>query len=159
VSLGRYDDAFRLLSVMLASRRPHGWRGWAEVVWADLRVPEYIGDMPHTWIGAEFSCAVRRMLMRENGAALELFRAVPDGWWAGEGIALSDLPTAFGLANLKARRERKRVTVDLSLTGPAPERILVRYPGAKHARADGKPCDVEADVISAPNWRRLEIDF
>ena len=62
VSLGRYDDAFRLLSVMLASRRPRGWRGWAEVVWADLRVPEYIGDMPHTWIGAEFSCAIRRML-------------------------------------------------------------------------------------------------
>jgi hypothetical protein len=99
------------------------------------------------------------MLMRENGATLELFRAVPDGWWAHEGIKLNDLPTAFGLTNLKARRERARVTVDLSLTGPAPERILVRYPGAKHARADGKPCDVEADVISAPNWRRLEIDF
>ena len=67
VSLGRYDDAFRLLSVMLASRRPRGWRGWAEVVWSDMRAPEYIGDMPHTWIGAEFSTAIRRMLLRENG--------------------------------------------------------------------------------------------
>ncbi len=159
VSLGRHDDAFRLLSVMLASRRPRGWRGWAEVVWGDLRVPEYIGDMPHTWIGAEFFCAVRRMLLRENGATLELFRAVHDGWWAGEGITLNDLPTAFGAANLRARRERTRVTVDLSLTGPAPERILVRYPGAKLARADGRPCDVQADVISAPSWSRLEIDF
>ena len=159
VSLGRYDDAFRLLSVMLASRRPRGWRGWAEVVWADLRVPDYIGDMPHTWIGAEFFCAVRRMLLRENGSTLELFRAVPDGWWAGEGIALNDLPTAFGAANLRARRERTRVTVDLSVTGPAPERILVRYPGAKLARADGSPCHIQADVISAPNWSRLEIDF
>ena len=117
VSLGRFDDAFRLLSVMLASRRPRGWRGWAEVVWADLRVPEYIGDMPHTWIGAEFFCAVRRMLLRENGATLELFRAVPDGWWAGEGITLNDLPTAFGAANLRARRERTRVTVELSADG------------------------------------------
>jgi hypothetical protein len=159
VSLGRYDDAFRLLSVMLASRRPRAWRGWAEVVWADLRVPEYIGDMPHTWIGAEFACAVRRMLIRENGATLELFRAVPDGWWAGDGIALNDLPTAFGVANLRARRERTRAIVDLSLTGPAPERILVCYPGAKLARADGNACDIQAGVISALNWSRLEIDF
>ncbi len=30
VSLGRYDEAFRLLSVMLASRRPRAWCGWAE---------------------------------------------------------------------------------------------------------------------------------
>jgi hypothetical protein len=115
--------------------------------------------MPHTWIGAEFFCAVRRMLLRENGATLELFRAVPDGWWTGEGIMLNDLPTAFGVANLRAQRGGSRVTVDLSLAGPAPERILVRYPGAKLARADGSPCDVQADVISAPNWSRLEIDF
>ncbi|MGA8444725.1 MAG: hypothetical protein WB766_05965, partial [Roseiarcus sp.] len=159
VSLGRRDDAFRLLSVMLACRRPRGWRGWAEVVWADMRAPEYIGDMPHTWIGAEFSCAVRRMLLRENGATLELFRAVPDSWWAGEGITLADLPTAFGVANLTAKRGRGRTTVDLSLTGPGPERILVRYPGAKHARADGSPCDIHADVITTGNWSRLEIDF
>ena len=159
VSLGRYDDAFRLLSVMLACRRPRGWRGWAEVVWADMRAPEYIGDMPHTWIGAEFSCAVRRMLLRENGATLELFRAVPDGWWTGEGITLNDLPTAFGIANLRAQRGRRRATVDLSLTGPAPERILVRYPGVKHARADGSPCDIHADVITTKVWSRLEIDF
>jgi hypothetical protein len=159
VSLGRYGDAFRLLSVMLACRRPRGWRGWAEVVWADMRAPEYIGDMPHTWIGAEFSCAVRRMLLRENGPTLELFRAVPDGWWAGEGITLNDLPTAFGVANLRAKRVRRRTTVDLSLTGPAPERILVRYPGAKHARADGSPCDIHADVITTKVWSRLEIDF
>jgi hypothetical protein len=51
------------------------------------------------------------------------------------------------------------VTVDLSLTGPAPERIRVRYPGAKLARADGSPCHIQADVISAPSWSRLEIDF
>ena len=159
VSLRRYDDAFRLFSVMLACRRPPGWRGWAEVAWSDMRAPEYIGDMPHTWIGAEFSCGVRRMLLRENGATLELFRAVPDGWWAGEGITLNDLPTAFGAANLRARRERTRVSVDLSLTGPAPERILVCYPGARLARADGRPCDIQADVISAPNWSRLEIHF
>jgi len=159
VSLRRHDDAFHLFSVMLACRRPPGWRGWAEVVWSDMRAPEYIGDMPHTWIGAEFSCAVRRMLLRENGAALELFRAVPDRWWAGEGITLSDLPTAFGNVNLRAQRGRGRARVDLSLTGPAPERILVRYPGAKSAWADGSRCDIDASVITTNSWSRLEIEF
>ncbi|HXW19589.1 MAG TPA: hypothetical protein VEK35_03705, partial [Roseiarcus sp.] len=159
VALHRYDDAFRLLRAMLACQRPRGWQGWAEVVWSDLRAPDYIGDMPHTWIGAEFSCAVRRMLVRENGGVLELFRAVPDEWWEGEGLSLRDLPTGFGAANLTARRDRSRVTVDLSLAGPAPDRVNVRYPGAKRGHADGKPCPIDADVVSAPNFKQLTIDF
>src|SRR5208283_1739880 len=87
-ALGRFDDAFRLLASALACRRPTGWRSWAEVVWSAPRAPDYIGDMPHTWIGAEFATAVRRMLVRERGDTLELFRAVPDAWWEGEGISL-----------------------------------------------------------------------
>ena len=159
VSLGRFDDAFRLLSVALACRRPVGWRHWAEVVWSDLRSPEYIGDMPHTWIGAEFATAIRRMLLRENGGTLELFRAVPDAWWEGDGITLRDLPTSFGIANLEARRSPSQATVDLVLTGPAPDKITLRYPGAKRARADGRRCDIQGEVISASNMKRLVIDF
>ena len=159
VSLGRFEDAFRLLSAALACRRPNGWRFWAEVVWGEPRSPEYIGDMPHTWIGAEFATAIRRMLLRENDGALELFRAVPDAWWDGKGITLHELPTAFGTANLKARRYQSHATVELALTGPAPEQITFRYPGVKQAQADGRPCEIHGDVISAPNLNRLVIDF
>jgi hypothetical protein len=159
VCLGRLQEAFGLLSATLRGRRPGGWRHWAEVVWSDLRSPEYIGDMPHTWIGAEFATAIRRMLLRENGGTLELFRAVPDAWWEGEGIALRDLPTSFGTVNLEAQRVRSQATIDLTLTGPAPERITLRYPGAKQARADGKPCEIQGEVISAPNLKRLVINF
>ena len=159
VSLGRFEDAFRLLSAALACRRPNGWRFWAEVVWGEPQSPEYIGDMPHTWIGAEFATAIRRMLLRENDGALELFRAVPDAWWDGKGITLHELPTAFGTANLKARRHQSHATVELALTGPAPEQITFRYPGVKQAQADGRPCEIHGDVISAPNLNRLEIDF
>jgi hypothetical protein len=159
VALGRFDDAFRLLSLVLAGRRPSGWRHWAEVVWSAPRAPDYIGDMPHTWIGAEFATAIRRMLLRENGATLELFRAVPDAWWEGEGITLHELPTAFGTANLKAQRGASRATIELALTGPAPGRITFRYPGAKQAHADTVPCDIQGDIISAPNLSRLVIDF
>ena len=102
MSLGRFDDAFRLLRVMLAGRRPKGWRGWAEVVWGEPRVAEYIGDMPHTWIGAEFATAIRRMLLRENGDVLELFRAVPDEWWQGDGIALRNCQRRSAVVDLEA---------------------------------------------------------
>jgi len=131
VSLGRFEDAFRLLAKMLDSRRPRGWRFWAEVVWGDMRAPDYIGDMPHTWIAAEFVTAIRRMLLRENGCTLELFRGAPDAWWDNDGVTLRDLPTAFGAVNLRARRGRFQATVDLALSGPAPERITFRYAGAK----------------------------
>jgi hypothetical protein len=158
-SLRRRQDAFRLLAKMLESRRPQGWRLWAEVVWGDMRAPDYIGDMPHTWIAAEFATAIRRMLLRENGRTLELFRGVPDAWWDNDGVTLRDLPTAFGAVSLRARHGRWQATVDLALSGPAPERITFRYPGAKRARADGKPCDIQGDVILAPNLSRLVVDF
>jgi hypothetical protein len=157
IALGRFDDAFRLLAAALACRRPTGWRSWAEVVWSAPRAPDYIGDMPHTWIGAEFATAVRRMLVRERGGVLELFRAVPDSWWEGDGITLHQLPTAFGKIRLHARRSESKATAELSLTGPAPECVTFRYPGAKQARADGSPCAVVRDVVSAPVFRRLEI--
>ena len=99
------------------------------------------------------------MLLRENGSTLELFRAVPDCWWEGAGIALHDLPTAFGAANLTARRGQSQATIELSLAGPMPEQVTLRYPRVKQAQADGRPCDIHGDVISAPNLNRLEIDY
>jgi hypothetical protein len=159
VSLGRFDDAFRLLSAALACRRPSGWRQSAEVAWAKPRSPEYVGDMPHTWIGAEFATAIRRMLLRENGSTLELFRAVPDHWWDGEGITLRELPSTFGVINLRAQRRASCIILEMALTGPAPEKITIRYPGAKQAQADGRACEIRNDVIFASSLNRLVIDF
>jgi hypothetical protein len=158
VALDRREDAYRLLNDALTWRRPPGWRHWAEVVWGDSRAPEYIGDMPHTWIGAEFATAIRRLLLREDGATLELFRAVPDAWWQGDGIALNELPTQFGAVTLRARREGTRAMVELALTGPLPERIVLRYPGVRRARADGAACAIEGDMITAENFTRLVIE-
>jgi hypothetical protein len=69
------------------------------------------------------------------------------------------LPTAFGAVSLRARRGRSQVVVDLALSGPPPERITLRYPGAKRAHADGKPCEIQGDVVLAPNFSRLVVDF
>jgi hypothetical protein len=47
----------------------------------------------------------------------------------------------------------------LALTGPVPERVTLRFPGAKQAHADGKLCEIRNDVVSAPNFSRMVIDF
>jgi hypothetical protein len=159
VALGRYTDAFALLTAVLGGRRPLGWRGWAEVVWSDVRVADYIGDMPHTWIGAEFATSIRLMLIRENGTELQLFRATPDSWWLDKGIRLRDLPTAFGLAKVIAKRRGSRATIELGLTGPSPERVTVRCPGAQRALADGAPCTIDGHIVSAPAFSRMTIEF
>ena len=88
-----------------------------------MRAPDYIGDMPHTWIAAEFVTAIRRMLLRENGGVLELFARCADAWWDNDGVTLRDLPTAFGVASLRARRGQSQAMVDLALSGPPPDRI------------------------------------
>ncbi|WP_036288808.1 hypothetical protein [Methylosinus sp. PW1] len=159
VSLGRLEDAFGLLELLLSCRRPENWRHWAEVVWSPPRAPQYIGDMPHTWVGAEFVTAIRGMLLRENGDALELFRGAPDHWWDGEGITLRDLPTAFGVVDLRACRTKSRATIELASAGPPPKRVTIRFPGAKRACADGQSCIIDGDVISSANFSRMVIDY
>ena len=129
------------------------------MVWSDLRAPDYIGDMPHTWIGAEFITAIGGCCCGRTAGSSNYSCAVPDAWWEGEGITLRDLPTAFGGASLQARRGQSRAVIELALSGPAPDRITVRYPGAKQAQADGKPCDIHGDVICGSNLNPLEIDY
>lgn len=159
VSQGRFEDAFDLLALALDCRRPTNWRHWAEVVWSPPRTPRYIGDMPHTWVGAEFVAAIRRMLVRENGATLELLRAVPDAWWEGEGIRLQKLPTRFGLIDLAASRANFTVTIELLVVGSPPDRVTIRYPAVRRALADGRLCDIDGDVISAACFSRMVIDY
>ncbi|ADC62013.1 discoidin domain-containing protein [Allochromatium vinosum] len=159
VALGRTEDACRLLADALGWRRPAGWRHWAEVVWGDPRAADYIGDMPHTWIGAEFATAVRRMLLRENGTTLELLRTVPERWWDGEGIRLAGVPSAFGTVDLQARRTATQVSIELALSGPDPEQILVHCPGVRRAHADGIACECDGVFIRTGRFARLVIEL
>ena len=97
---------------------------------------------------------------RKRHKTLELFRAVPESWWKGEGITLSDLPTAFGALNLRAERRNGRIDVELNLSGEPPNLITFRYPHAKRAWANGKACSLRGDLVERPtaaaSWWRFE---
>jgi hypothetical protein len=87
VELGWRDDAHGLLDWIVADRRPPGWNEWAEISYRDPTAPQFIGDMPHTWVGCIFVHALRTMLVheRESDHSLVVGAGVPSSW-IGRGV-------------------------------------------------------------------------
>jgi hypothetical protein len=108
VHLGRRADAVELLRFFLADRRPPAWNQWPEITWRDPRSPGHLGDVPHTWIGAEYLLALRSALAYERSAedSLVLAAGVPSAWLdGGAEVKVSRLPTYYGLLDFRLRRD------------------------------------------------------
>ncbi len=107
VHLGRRDDAAELLEFFLGDRRPRAWNQWPEITWRDPRSPGHLGDVPHTWIGAEYVLALRSVVAYERAAdrTLVLAAGVPAAWLAdGAEVAVTGLPTHYGTLDFRLRR-------------------------------------------------------
>jgi F5/8 type C domain len=99
VRLGKRSEANELLDFFLADRRPLEWNQWPEITWHDFRAPGHLGDIPHTWIAAEFMLAVTSMVAsdREQSETLVLASGLPWSWIATEnGFSVSGLMTRYG---------------------------------------------------------------
>ena len=111
VLLDRPDRAHALIEFFLKDRRPQGWNHWAEVVWKDPRLPRFIGDMPHTWVGSDFINAIRSMFVYENESdtSLVLGAALCRDWIdSPAGMSVEHLPTYYGDLSYSIRREKGR---------------------------------------------------
>ncbi len=163
IRLGRRERAFELAQFFLGDRRPLAWNQWPEIAWRDPRSPGHIGDMPHTWIAAEFALAFRSMLAfeRETDQALMVAAGVPAEWLEGEGgVVVDGLPTWYGTLGFAMRRVADGVEMNLTLTGDArmpAGGIVVRSPGDAPLRAvvvNGRPItrftDTQAMVEEVP---------
>ena len=123
VRLGERERAYELLQVLVADQRPAGWNQWPEIVWRDRGTPNFVGDMPHTWVASGFVNALRSMLAyeRENDRALVLAAGVPPSWLVGDaGVGVKRLPTHYGVLTYSLRSEgpdalRLRLSGDLSV--------------------------------------------
>jgi len=107
LELGEPARAFEVLQSMVADQRPPAWNQWQEIVWRDPAAPKFIGDMPHTWIGAEFILALRAFFAAERAAdrALVIGAGLPPAWIDDPaGVAVERLPTHYGTLNLSVRR-------------------------------------------------------
>jgi hypothetical protein len=168
VRFGRRDDAVELARFFMGDRRPLAWNQWPEIAWRDPRSPAHIGDMPHTWIAAEFALAFRSMLAfeRETEDALIVGAGIPAEWLERDGgVRAAALPTWYGTLGVVMARAGDAIDVDIALTGnvrmPAGG-IVVRPPGDAPLRAvvvNGKPStrftDAQATVDELPARVRL----
>jgi hypothetical protein len=129
-ALGYDDYASTLMDFLMEGVRPAGWRHWAEVVLPEYRMGSYIGDMPHTWVGAGFVTAVRGMVAHEaDDGTLVLFEGAPAKWFSeGDGINARNLPTYYGPMDISARLEGKTLRVQLRGDYTVPNGIVMRWP-------------------------------
>ncbi len=133
VRLGERDTANELLEFFLSDRRPCEWNQWPEITWRDSRSPGHLGDVPHTWIAAEYLLAVASMIAAEREAidSLVLASGMPWAWIAEDsGFAVGNLPTRYGRLDFKIRAVRAgtiHVEIASSITLP-PGGLLVVPP-------------------------------
>jgi hypothetical protein len=106
VRLGRRDAALELLRFFLSDRRPQPWNQWPEIAWQDHRAPAHVGDLPHTWIAAEYVLAVRSLFAYERDADRSLIVAagLAPEWIEGAGVRVNAMPTPYGPLSYSLRR-------------------------------------------------------
>jgi hypothetical protein len=130
IHLGWRDRAQRLLAFFLDDRRPRGWNQWAEVVAQDYRSPTYLGDIPHLWVGSDFVRSLIDMLVyeREEDDALVLGAGIPSSW-LDQGVRVHGLRTIYGPLDFSARREGKRIVVNINGVRVPKGGIVLLLPG------------------------------
>ena len=135
VHLDQPKQADELLHSLVRHRRPFEWQVLAEVVHSRLRHPGYLGDMPHTWIGAEYARAIFGMLMHEADDGLDLLPGAPPSWVAGEGLSVQKLPTAYGMLSMSARRQGDALRVTLAPGVRESTALRVSWPSRERPRS------------------------
>jgi hypothetical protein len=129
VRIGNRAAALELLRFFLKDRRPLAWNQWPEIAWRDPSAPGHVGDIPHTWIGAEYVLAVQSLFAYEDIHAQTLVVAagLAPEWLEGDGVQVRDLPTRYGLLNYSLRRvagQTLEFSLQAGLTLPANGLVL-----------------------------------
>ncbi len=132
VRLGRRDRAEALFQFFFSDRRPAGWKHWAEVVGADPRAPQFIGDMPHGWVGSDFIRSFLDLFVydHDEDGALVLGAGVPAVWLADpRGVSIGQVRTRYGPLDLAMTADALAVRVRIGggLTVP-PGGFIVPWP-------------------------------
>ncbi len=144
VRLGEREAAYRALSYLFEGRRPPPWNQWPEVVWRDMRVPRFLGDMPHSWIGAEYIQALLSLFVYDDPQhRLVLAAGLPAAWLdTPGGVGIHNLTTPYGKLNYRIERagpDRLIMRIEDGIKPPT-EGLIVALPGlddASQVRIDG----------------------
>jgi F5/8 type C domain len=153
VRLGRREAALELLRFFLSDRRPPPWNQWPEIAWRDMKSPAHVGDLPHTWIAAEYVLAVRSLFAyeREADRSLVLAAGLAPEWIEGPGVKVDKMPTLYGKLEFSLRRIDSE-TLRFEIGGGIAAKIVLRPPLAVPLRRvliDGIACtSFDADSVT-----------
>ena len=112
--MGEKVKALESIRFMLTCRRPAPWNHLAEVVNSEYRNPNYLGDMPHAWVGAELVHAIRCLFAYEREDKLVLGRGVADEWLSRpEGVSVKGLPTSYGKISYTIRKTEDELQIKI----------------------------------------------
>ena len=144
VRLGRRDAALELLRFFLADRRPQPWNQWPEIAWQDRKAPAHVGDLPHTWIAAEYLLAVRSLFAyeRESDRSLVLAAGLAPEWIDAGGVQVKNMPTLYGALSYSLRR-MDGGALRFEISGATAAKLILRPPlGAalRSVQVDGAAC-------------------
>lgn len=140
VRLGRRTDALAITRTLLADCRPPAWRQWPEQSWRDYDAPAFLGDLPHSWIGAEYILATLSLFAFEHGPhqTLTLAAGLDPAWLdAGAPVGVRNLSTHYGGLGFRVQRldaATISVVIDAGLRVP-PGGIVLAPPLAGPLRA------------------------
>jgi hypothetical protein len=155
VRLGRRDAALELLRFFLSDRRPRPWNQWPEIAWRDPKSPAHVGDLPHTWISAEYVLAVRSLFAyeRDTDRTLVLAAGIAPEWIEGGGVHVNEMPTPYGALSYSLRRTDS-TTLRFEFTGAIAAGIVLRPPLGAALRGvlvDGRECtSFDEDSVTLP---------
>lgn len=132
IFLGEKEKSLKLLTYFLTLMRPGSWNHWAEVVFSTYRHPQYIGDMPHTWIGAEYIYAVRNLFVYEKNDQLILGAGIPKGWVMDQGVTVENLPTYYGKVSYTLRYDDQGLKLKVWGEARPPQGFILKSPFSNH---------------------------
>ena len=160
VRLGWREQALDALRFFVRDAvRPAAWNHMAEVVHVAPRTPAYIGDMPHTWVGADYINAVRALFAYEDGDRLVLAAGVDPDWFEA-GVRVTDLPTQFGHVSYQMRRDTDGLHMTLSGDIHPPGGIEIPLPAVLNGTdvtLNGRPWHPRNGVLYLKNLADLDL--
>jgi len=117
ILLDQPERAHELIEFFLKDQLPPGWHQWAEVVWKDHRTPQFIGDMPHSWVGSDFLNSIRTLFVYEDESdrSLVLAAGLYQDWIdAPTGMSVEHLPTYYGEVSYSIKKDGRHYAFFIS---------------------------------------------
>jgi hypothetical protein len=121
----------------------------------DERDPEFLGDLPHTWVAADYIRSALDLLVywRERDDALVVGAGIQNDWLREPGVIARGLPTPYGSVGFTMRGSADTVIVTLDPGPRIPKGGVVVSPPSPRpfwtATIDGKRATIvrEREVV------------